>query len=64
PDELKKAVEELTTASHKMAEEMYKTGQAGAGQTAGGQTGQEETQTDKEDVVEAEFEDTDQEKKE
>jgi len=63
PDELKKAVEELTTASHKMAEEMYKAGQGGAGQTAGGQAGQEETQTDKEDVVEAEFEDTDQEKK-
>jgi len=64
PDELKKAVEELTTASHKMAEEMYKAGQAGAEQEAGAQAGTEEAEPDKEDVVEAEFEESDQEKKE
>jgi molecular chaperone DnaK len=66
PDELKKAVEELTTASHKMAEEMYKAGAAGAEQQTGGDSGAgaEETQKEKEDVVEAEFEETDQEKKE
>jgi molecular chaperone DnaK len=66
PDELKKAVEELTTASHKIAEEMYKTGDANA---EGAQQTEEapdsdESQKDKEDVVEAEFEDADQEKKE
>jgi molecular chaperone DnaK len=32
PDELKKAIEELTTASHKIAEEMYKAGAEGAGE--------------------------------
>jgi molecular chaperone DnaK len=64
-DELKKAVEELTTASHKIAEEMYKAGAAGAG-AAGAQQGTagEEAQKEKEDVVEAEFEDVDKDKKE
>jgi molecular chaperone DnaK len=66
PAELKKAIEELTTASHKIAEEMYKAGAAGDGtqQASGEQAASEETETDKEDVVEAEFEETDQEKKE
>ncbi len=66
PDELKKAIEELSTASHKMAEEMYKTGAAGTEQQAGAEAagGAEETEKEKEDVVEAEFEETDQEKKE
>ena len=66
PDELKKAVEELTTASHKIAEEMYKTGETGAeAQQPGAETGEtEEAPKDKEDVVEAEFEESDQEKKE
>ncbi len=65
PEELKKAIEELTTVSHKIAEEMYKTNAANAQQTesaAGG--GAEETQKEKEDVVEAEFEDEDKDKKE
>ncbi|HDH04448.1 MAG TPA: molecular chaperone DnaK [Nitrospirae bacterium] len=65
PDELKKAIEELTAASHKIAEEMYKAGGAGAAgteQAAGEQA--EETQKEKEDVVEAEFEETDKDKKE
>jgi molecular chaperone DnaK len=70
PDELKKAVEELTTASHKIAEEMYKAGATAGGPEGtqagaeAGAAGSEEAQTDKEDVVEAEFEDADQEKKE
>jgi molecular chaperone DnaK len=67
PDELKKANEELTTASHKIAEEMYKAGAAGAeagAQQSEAEAGTEEAQKEKEDVVEAEFEDADQEKKE
>ncbi len=65
PDVLKKAVEELSTASHKIAEEMYKAGAADAGaeQTAEGAAGAEE-EKEKEDVVEAEFEDADKDKKE
>jgi molecular chaperone DnaK len=65
PDELKKAVEELTTASHKIAEEMYKAGAAGSeAQQPDGESGAtEEAPKDKEDVVEAEFEESDQEKK-
>jgi molecular chaperone DnaK len=65
PDELKKAIEELTTASHKIAEEMYKSSQAGAQQQgAGAQSGAEGEQKDKEDVVDAEFEDAEQNEKE
>ncbi|MEW6602637.1 MAG: Hsp70 family protein, partial [Nitrospirota bacterium] len=63
PDELKKAIEELTTASHKIAEEMYKAG-AAAGGAAGQQHDTGEAQKEKEDVVEAEFEDVDKDKKE
>jgi molecular chaperone DnaK len=64
PDELKKAIEELTTASHKIAEEMYKSGEAGAeAQQPGAETGEtEEAPKDKEDVVEAEFEETEEKK--
>lgn len=60
-DELKKAITELTTASHKIAEEMYKTQSAGAHQTEAGTGGGASTgtQKEKEDVVEAEFEDVD-----
>jgi molecular chaperone DnaK len=64
PAELKKAIEELTAASHKIAEEMYKAGAADAQQSAGEQAGTGETQKEKEDVVEAEFEDEDKDKKE
>ncbi len=64
-DELKRAVEELTAASHKIAEEMYKAGAAGAGASNAQQgTPGEEAQKEKEDVVEAEFEDVDKDKKE
>ncbi len=64
PDELKKAIEELTTASHKIAEEMYKSGAAGAeAQQPGADTAEtEEAPKDKEDVVEAEFEETEEKK--
>lgn len=69
PEQLRKAIEELTSASHKMAEEMYKAGQAGAQQQAGGEAGAGTSesageQKEKEDVVDAEFEDADQKKKE
>jgi len=64
PDELKKAIEELTTASHKIAEEMYKGEAAGAeAQQPGAETGEtEEAPKDREDVVEAEFEETEEKK--
>ncbi len=58
-DELRKAIDELTTASHKIAEEMYKTGAAGEQQAGAGPTSSEGAQKEKEDVVEAEFEETD-----
>ena len=64
PEELKKAIEELTTASHKIAEEMYKSGaeaqQPGAETAETGES--EEASKDKEDVVEAEFEETEEKK--
>ncbi|MEJ2253706.1 MAG: molecular chaperone DnaK [Nitrospirota bacterium] len=58
--EIKRAVEKLTSASHKIAEHVYQQAGAGAGAAAGGnQEGGE-----KENVVEAEFEDVDKEGKE
>jgi molecular chaperone DnaK len=66
-DGLRSAITELTTASHKIAEEMYKASQAeGAQQQAGaapppGEEGEE--QKAKEDVVDAEFEEVDKDKK-
>jgi molecular chaperone DnaK len=63
PEELQKAIEELSSASHKLAEHIYKTASAGAQQT-GGETPSEETpRKEKEDVVEAEFEEVDKNKK-
>ncbi|MBI5196588.1 MAG: molecular chaperone DnaK [Nitrospirae bacterium] len=58
PEELIKAIEELSTASHKLAEHIYKTQGEGA-QQAGGPQPSEEKPKEKEDVVEAEFEDVD-----
>ncbi len=60
-DEIRRAIQELTMASHKIAEEMYKTQTAGTQQAS---TSTEQTQKEKEEVVEAEFEEADQEKKE
>ena len=60
--ELRKAVEELSSVSHKFAEHIYKT--AGAEQAGAAAASEEKPQTEKEDVVEAEFEDVDKDKKE
>jgi molecular chaperone DnaK len=63
PSEIKTAVEELTKASHKIAEHVYKAAQAGAAsgaQPGGG--GAEGKKSPEEEVVEAEFEDVDKKK--
>ncbi len=60
-DEIRRAIQELTTASHKIAEEMYKSQAAGTQQQGG--TSTEQTQKEKEEVVEAEFEESDKDKK-
>ncbi|MCG3181260.1 MAG: Chaperone protein DnaK [Phycisphaerae bacterium] len=51
---IERAAEKLTQASHKLAEELYKTGQANAGQAPGGQAS-EPAKSD-EDVIDADFE--------
>ncbi len=63
---LKEAITELTTASHKIAEEMYKAQQESDAQQQAGAAPppEEEGQKDKEDVVDAEFEEVDKDKKE
>lgn len=66
PDEIQEAITELSTASHKLAEHMYQATGAEAQaqqQQAGGETPGDET-SEKEDVVEAEFEEPDKDKKE
>jgi molecular chaperone DnaK len=64
--EIESATQTLTTASHKLAEEMYKKASAstatGSGADGGGETGAGETKTD-EKVVDAEFEEVDKDKK-
>ena len=66
PEAIESATQTLTTASHKLAEEMYKKASAstaaGNGADAGGGTGSGETKTD-EKVVDAEFEEVDKDKK-
>ena len=66
PDAIESATQTLTTASHKLAEEMYKkasaSAAAGNGADTGGATGTGETKTD-EKVVDAEFEEVDKDKK-
>ncbi len=63
-DKIKKSMEELTKASHKLAEEVYKkTAQQKAGTTSGGQSPKEEPSPKKEaedekkgdDVIDAEY---------
>jgi molecular chaperone DnaK len=65
-DAINAATDKLTTASHKLAEAMYKTQGAapnGAGPSAGGpQDGGAGTQAPKDDVVDAEFVDVDDKK--
>ncbi len=64
PEAIESATQTLTTASHKLAEEMYKkaSAAAGSGTDAAGGTGAGETKTD-EKVVDAEFEEVDKDKK-
>jgi molecular chaperone DnaK len=64
PEAIESATQALTTASHKLAEEMYKAASASAAPGAGASTGDGagETKTD-EKVVDAEFEEVDKEKK-
>jgi molecular chaperone DnaK len=66
PDAIESATQTLTTASHKLAEEMYKkasaSAAAGSDASAEGGTGAGETKTD-EKVVDAEFEEVDKDKK-
>ncbi|MDP1769535.1 MAG: molecular chaperone DnaK [Nitrospirota bacterium] len=66
PEAIESATQALTTASHKLAEEMYKAASASAaagnGASAEGGAGAGETKTD-EKVVDAEFEEVDKEKK-
>jgi molecular chaperone DnaK len=65
PDELQAAITELSSASHKLAEHMYKSqpGGAAAQGAPGGESAEQDT-SEKEDVVEAEFEEVDKSKKE
>ncbi|MEQ1562282.1 MAG: molecular chaperone DnaK [Nitrospiraceae bacterium] len=66
PEAIESATQALTTASHKLAEEMYKAASAsaaaGSGASAEGGAGAGENKTD-EKVVDAEFEEVDKEKK-
>ncbi|THJ14408.1 MAG: molecular chaperone DnaK [Nitrospira sp. CG24C] len=66
PEAIESATQTLTTASHKLAEEMYKkasaSAAAGSDASADGGTGSGETKTD-EKVVDAEFEEVDKDKK-
>ena len=68
-DEMNKAVEELTQASHKIAEAMYQTAQQqpGAGEPSADQpadSAQSSSSSEADDtVIDAEFVDTDEDKK-
>ena len=66
PDAIESATQTLTSASHKLAEEMYKKASAsatpGAGETAGAGESPNGAKTD-EKVVDAEFEEVDRDKK-
>jgi molecular chaperone DnaK len=57
PEEIREAITALTTASHKLAEQMYKDTSCGQGGTCGGNNSQEEAKSaEDENTVEAEFE--------
>jgi molecular chaperone DnaK len=60
-DEIKNAIDKLTTASHKLAEHIYKT--AGAQPEGAADAEQGTKKEGEEEVVEAEFEDVDKDKK-
>jgi molecular chaperone DnaK len=61
PDEIKAATDRLTTVSHKLAEHIYKS--AGAQPHGDGGGAQQAKKEGEEEVVEAEFEDVDKDKK-
>ncbi|MBI4826944.1 MAG: molecular chaperone DnaK [Nitrospirae bacterium] len=61
-EELKKAVESLTKASHKLAEEIYKSKSSEQSHAGTQGDGHASSAGEKDDVVEAEFEETDREK--
>jgi molecular chaperone DnaK len=66
PAAIESAVQALTTASHKLAEEMYKkasTGAAGSAETAAGDGQTNGGAKTDEKVVDAEFEEVDKDKK-
>lgn len=69
PSEIKSAVENLTGKSHKLAEHLYRGAgaqpgaEAGAGTGASGESAQAGAKGPEEEVVEAEFEDVDKDKK-
>lgn len=62
-DEIKSAIENLTRKSHKLAEHIYKGAGAHAGAGASGTGESSSTKGPEEEVVEAEFEDVDKDKK-
>ncbi|HTZ17491.1 MAG TPA: molecular chaperone DnaK [Dissulfurispiraceae bacterium] len=62
-DELKAAVDDLTKASHKIAEHVYKAQQEAAAGAGASTDGGSKTKSGEEEVVEAEFEDVDKGKK-
>jgi len=70
-DGIKRGMDEVTKASHKLAEEVYKQaaskgqpGGGGAGQAGGGggETGQEKPKPDEDEVIDAQFEEEDDKK--
>ncbi len=65
PDAIESAIQSLTTASHKLAEEMYKKASASSATGAGTAAGEESPNGAKTDekVVDAEFEEVDKDKK-
>ena len=65
PDAIESATQSLTTASHKLAEEMYKKASASSATGAGAAAGEESPNGAKTDekVVDAEFEEVDKDKK-
>ncbi len=63
-EEIKKATEGLSEAAHKLAEAMYADAQAGAGAAGQADAGESDDKADKDDVVDAEFEEVKDEKKE
>ncbi|MFQ5801198.1 MAG: Hsp70 family protein, partial [Candidatus Hydrothermarchaeales archaeon] len=62
-DTIKNAIQELSTVSHKLAEEMYKKTAAQPGESEGAETAEAREEKPKEDVVDADFEEVDKEKK-